>query len=497
MHFERSVVGFAAVLALSVSGLVVFTTPASAHPIPTSPKGKQVCVDYGQTYVTPAFNGIFACSGPKIGPIEFHGAGGALITSDTTGFQCVELATRYFYSAFGIPVQDANGDEIVTKYWSYIHAHPSAGYALEKVTPKTAKAGSLAPGDVVSYATLDGDGGHVDIVTKVTPSPFKGTGTITTLNENEAESFTIHATDWQFGVEGLQGGYLAATGWLHSTGAPSPPPTKKTSPPPTNKTSVAVQATANIFGAGRATPPDPGGSGGGVSPPGIALPAGTYEVEVDATGSITCCAGPLSGPAGTGGSSDISAPGSGLSPYEGAAFALTGVFLGPGPPTSGTGPPAFVTATAGDGVETPGLYQVFEVGTGSIGSSSSVPRDFVVPHGATRFFLGLADGWGFGGTAGYYSDNAGTLHATVTMAPTHAYRVIGISQLDEHSGPLLGDAVIGTLPDHATIGITCQTTGSRVEKSSIWDRLTNGSYIPDWYTTTPDVGKYSPPILRC
>jgi hypothetical protein len=82
--------------------------------------------------------------------------------------------------------------------------------------------------------------------------------------------------------------------------------------------------------------------------------------------------------------------------------------------------------------------------------------------------------------------------------PTYyVYQVIGTAYLHEYSGPSTGDAVVGTLPDHATIKIVCQTTGSTVVRSNIWDRQTNGTYIPDWYTTTPNVGKYSPPIPVC
>jgi hypothetical protein len=77
------------------------------------------------------------------------------------------------------------------------------------------------------------------------------------------------------------------------------------------------------------------------------------------------------------------------------------------------------------------------------------------------------------------------------------YQVVGTAYLHEYSGPSAADTVEGTLPDHATIKIVCQTTGSTVVRSDIWDRQTNGTYIPDWYTTTPNVGKYSPPIPVC
>lgn len=87
---------------------------------------------------------------------------------------------------------------------------------------------------------------------------------------------------------------------------------------------------------------------------------------------------------------------------------------------------------------------------------------------------------------------------TPPPGPTYyTYQVIGISALSENSGPSTADPVVGSLPDHATIQIACQTTGSTVVRSNIWDKLANGSYIPDWYTTTPNVGRYSPPVPVC
>ena len=187
--------------------------------------------------------------------------------------------------------------------------------------------------------------------------------------------------------------------------------------------SLPVPATANIWGAGHTIVPDPGGSGGGTLPPVVALRPGTVQIQVTASGSITCCdtaGSPLSGPGGAGGTSDISAPGSGISPYLGPSFALVGVFLGPGIP-SGAGPPAFSNPSPSVQVVSPQLEQVFYVGTGA--TPSGKLRTFMAPRGATRLFLGLPDAAGFNGLAGYYYDNSGSLTvkvsaSTLSTAPT-------------------------------------------------------------------------------
>ncbi|HTW10939.1 MAG TPA: CHAP domain-containing protein, partial [Acidimicrobiales bacterium] len=88
--------------------------------------------------------------------------------------------------------------------------------------------------------------------------------------------------------------------------------------------------------------------------------------------------------------------------------------------------------------------------------------------------------------------------AQPTPGPAYyTYSVVGVPELAEHTGPSTAATVVGWLPDHATIEVVCQTTGSLVVRSDIWDKLVNGSYIPDWYTTTPGIGKYSPPIPVC
>ncbi len=228
-RLQRIVTGGAALVLGFIFLGVLPSSPASANTIPNGPTDPHFCSDYGQTSAG-SFDGILACTGPDVGEITFHGTGGAIIESDSSGFQCVELATRYLYAQYGLPVEgiqfpvsDPNGYKVVSNYWNYIQSHSSAHYPLKLVTPSSATAGSLAPGDVVSYGNnADGEGGHVDIVTATSPSHFDGNGTITTLNENDAGKFTLKVTNWQFGLVDFDNNYMAATGWLHYTGAPAP-----------------------------------------------------------------------------------------------------------------------------------------------------------------------------------------------------------------------------------------------------------------------------------
>ncbi len=66
--------------------------------------------------------------------------------------------------------------------------------------------------------------------------------------------------------------------------------------------------------------------------------------------------------------------------------------------------------------------------------------------------------------------------------------------LFERSGPSTGYAIKGSIPNRATIHIVCQTTGSTVNGSDIWDKLTTGWYVTDYYTSTPVFDGWSAPI---
>jgi uncharacterized protein YraI len=92
----------------------------------------------------------------------------------------------------------------------------------------------------------------------------------------------------------------------------------------------------------------------------------------------------------------------------------------------------------------------------------------------------------------------GTLFVT-TSAHAASYNVTGTGGvgLNARSGPGTGHSIIRKLPEGAAIDIVCQTQGDNVRGSTIWDKLSDGSYISDFYTTTPVYAAYSPGIPVC
>lgn len=96
--------------------------------------------------------------------------------------------------------------------------------------------------------------------------------------------------------------------------------------------------------------------------------------------------------------------------------------------------------------------------------------------------------------------SASKLYGAPDGSTPQTYQVYGVGSgmLYERYGPSASSATEGELPNGATIKIACQTTGTMVNNTSdIWDLLTTGYFVSDYYVNTPDVGKYSPGIAQC
>jgi surface antigen len=57
---------------------------------------------------------------------------------------------------------------------------------------------------------------------------------------------------------------------------------------------------------------------------------------------------------------------------------------------------------------------------------------------------------------------------------------------------------LGTLPAGTRILIVCQVrSGSVIHGTAVWDRLSDGTYVTDYYTTTPAFNRFSPGLSGC
>jgi surface antigen len=78
----------------------------------------------------------------------------------------------------------------------------------------------------------------------------------------------------------------------------------------------------------------------------------------------------------------------------------------------------------------------------------------------------------------------------------HPYRTTDV--IRQRSGPGIGFRTVGILPAGQRIMIVCQVrSASLVRGTGIWDRLNDGSYVTDYYTTTPAFNNFSPGLPHC
>jgi hypothetical protein len=47
------------------------------------------------------------------------------------------------------------------------------------------------------------------------------------------------------------------------------------------------------------------------------------------------------------------------------------------------------------------------------------------------------------------------------------------------------------------VTVVCQTPGTKIGTTSVWNKLTDGNYVSDYYVSTPSNTGYSAPLPRC
>ena len=174
-------------------------------------------------------------------------------------------------------------------------------------------------------------------------------------------------------------------------------------------------------------------------PPFLTVAGGDVIKALDpAVGGISFFNGfgaPIFGPGGNGASGSSLTSFGGISGYVGPQGPLVGVFLTDAIP-NGAAPAGLNFSPAGLGIDfaslSPALGQVFYIGDGR--NAANAFQDFIAPVGATRLYLGIPDGFSFGGAPGAYDDNDGaySVRIGVNEVPaipepaTHAMLALGL-----------------------------------------------------------------------
>ncbi len=159
-------------------------------------------------------------------------------------------------------------------------------------------------------------------------------------------------------------------------------------------------------------------------PPVVSVSGGDIIKALDpAVGGVSFFNGfgaPYFGPSGNGAAGSNLTSLDGISGYIGPQGPLTGVFLNDSIYSSGPAPATLNFTPGGIGIDfsllSPELGQVFYIGDGI--NAGGDFQSFVAPTGATRLFLGIPDGFGFGGAPGAYDDNDGFYQVVIGVNET-------------------------------------------------------------------------------
>jgi uncharacterized protein YraI len=79
----------------------------------------------------------------------------------------------------------------------------------------------------------------------------------------------------------------------------------------------------------------------------------------------------------------------------------------------------------------------------------------------------------------------------------YAYQVRSLANLNGRSGPKTSTPIVQAYAPGATVGVVCQTAGTKIGTTSVWNKLTDGNYVSDYYVSTPSNTSYSAPLPRC
>ncbi|MFF3561154.1 glycoside hydrolase domain-containing protein [Streptomyces sp. NPDC002574] len=125
-------------------------------------------------------------------------------------------------------------------------------------------------------------------------------------------------------------------------------------------------------------------------------------------------------------------------------------------------------------------------------------------------WAGVADGkWSVHQRAKQYRGSHDETYGGVTVnidndrldAPVatvaYTYTVTSPGALNARSGPSSSYPLVRTHASGSALQVVCQTPGPKVGSTTVWDKLTDGTYVTDHYVSTPSATGYSAPLPRC
>lgn len=88
--------------------------------------------------------------------------------------------------------------------------------------------------------------------------------------------------------------------------------------------------------------------------------------------------------------------------------------------------------------------------------------------------------------------------ATTASATTYQITGTGGAGVNIRTAPYTNATIVANYADGTYINVVCQTNGTDVNGVTwVWDKLSNGYYVSDYYTTTPTVDNFSINLPNC
>lgn len=82
-----------------------------------------------------------------------------------------------------------------------------------------------------------------------------------------------------------------------------------------------------------------------------------------------------------------------------------------------------------------------------------------------------------------------------TVART--YRVTSTTSLNSRTGPSTSYPVVRSYAPGGSLTVVCQATGQQVGTTAVWDRLSTGAWVSDYYVSTPSNTGFTGQLPRC
>jgi Domain of unknown function (DUF1906) len=132
-------------------------------------------------------------------------------------------------------------------------------------------------------------------------------------------------------------------------------------------------------------------------------------------------------------------------------------------------------------------------GNSSLTGWAGIPDQQWAVHQRAKQYRGSHDETYGGVTINIDNDNVDAPVATVA----YRYTTTGNNPVKARTGPWYSSPVVRTYPPGSAVPVICQAHGAAFGTTSVWDRLTDGTFVTDYRVSTPSTTSYSAPLPRC